>query len=252
MFETLERRQAGLAHHPVFQLLRSPEAVRLFMQHHVFAVWDFMSLLKALQQRMTGCTLPWRPAPHPPRLIRLINELVLEEESGLDMGGRPMSHYELYLEAMSEVGADTRAVTRFVDDQDLRRLPPAVREFVDFHLTIATRGMDEEVAGALLFGRERVLPELFTALITGLGDRGARCPHFRYYLDRHVAREQHHHAARSRELLEYVVGEDPVRRQWCEDATLRSLELRHRLWDATAAAIIEARADIDRRESHGR
>lgn len=148
---------------------------------------------------------------------------------------------------MAEVGADTRAVTRFVDDQDLTRLSPAVRAFVDFHLTLAVRGMDEEVAGALLFGRERVLPELFSALLGGLGERSARCPHFRYYLDRHVRREADHHAELSRALLEHVVGDDPVRRQWCEDATLRSLELRHRLWDETAAAIIAARADIDQR-----
>lgn len=247
MFEALERRQSALARHPVYSLLRTPAAVRLFMEHHVFAVWDFMTLLKALQQRMTGMSLPWRPAPHPPRIVRFINELVLEEESDLDIAGRPLSHYELYLEAMSEVGADTRPVRRFVEDLDLQRLPPAVQAFVDFHLTLAGRGMDEEVAGALLFGRERVLPELFTAILAGLGERSAQCPHFRYYLDRHVRREEHQHARRGRELLEYVVGDDPVRRQWCEDATLRSLELRQRLWDETAAAIISARADIDQR-----
>jgi len=245
MFDALERRQSALARHPVYSLLRTPAAVRVFMQHHVFAVWDFMTLLKALQQRMTGMSLPWRPAPHPPRVVRFINELVLDEESDLDMAGRPLSHYELYLEAMSEVGADTRPVLRFVDDLDLPRLPSAIRAFVDFHLTLAGRGMDEEVAGALLFGRERVLPELFTALLAGLGGRAAQCPHFRYYLDRHVRREERQHAQQSRALLEYVVGDDPVRRQWCEDATLRSLELRHGLWDAAAAAIINARADIE-------
>lgn len=79
MFEALEKRQAALARHPVYSLLRTPAAVRIFMQHHAFAVWDFMTLLKALQQRITGTALPWRPAPHPPRLIRFINQLVLEE-----------------------------------------------------------------------------------------------------------------------------------------------------------------------------
>ena len=87
------------------------------MKYHVFAVWDFMSLLKALQREVTGLTVPWREAPVNPKLTRLINEIVLGEESDLDHLGRPCSHYSLYLQAIQEVDADSFLVRQFVQNQ---------------------------------------------------------------------------------------------------------------------------------------
>jgi hypothetical protein len=66
--------------HPVFRRLTSVTALRIFMEHHVYAVWDFMSLLKALQRAVTCIELPWVPCGDP-AARRFINEIVLDEES---------------------------------------------------------------------------------------------------------------------------------------------------------------------------
>jgi hypothetical protein len=47
--------------HPVYASFHSLHNVKHFMQYHVFAVWDFMSLVKGLQHHFCGTQLPWTP-----------------------------------------------------------------------------------------------------------------------------------------------------------------------------------------------
>ena len=77
--------------HRVYQTLDSIDDVAIFMQSHVFAVWDFMSLLKVLQQRLTCVNVPWVPSG-PTESRRLINEIVLVEESD-ELGDGYISHF---------------------------------------------------------------------------------------------------------------------------------------------------------------
>src|ERR1017187_6231288 len=92
-----EARQAVVTH-PVYAALNSHEAVVVFMEYHVFAVWDFMSLLKSLQRNLTCVEMPWVPSG-PSGSRRLINDIVLVEESDA-LGGGFTSHFELYVKGM--------------------------------------------------------------------------------------------------------------------------------------------------------
>src|SRR5258708_17977400 len=150
--EVLSPVRDRLIHHPVYQHVQSSAALRIVMQHHVYAVWDFMSLLKALQQALTVVSIPWVPRGSA-NTRYLINEIVVGEESDVDEEGRRTSHFELYLRAMQQAGAAIVPVSplrRGVEDGlsgektiALHEPEPAVRDFIAFTVwTIASRTLN--------------------------------------------------------------------------------------------------------------
>ena len=95
-----------LKNHELYKSLNSIEDIQTFMEYHVYAVWDFMSLLKALQKLLTTTKIPWTPNEDSAS-ARLINQIIVDEESDLNYDGAPKSHFEMYLEAMEEIQANT-------------------------------------------------------------------------------------------------------------------------------------------------
>jgi len=162
--------RTSLLDHPLNSCLNNVEALRLFMQHHVFAVWDFMSLLKALQRRLCCVDIPWIP-PTDRHGCRLVNEIVLGEESDMDGQGGYGSHFDLYHRAMHQCGSSTDCVDRFLQELrtgstmrlalELVDAPVAVREFVGHTFSIIESGDICAVAAAFAFGREDLLPAVF-------------------------------------------------------------------------------------------
>ena len=165
--------RAQLLDHPVYAEVASVEDLRRFMEDHVFAVWDFMSLLKRLQQDLTCTKVPWFPAENA-RAARLINDIVIGEETDVDPDGSYVSHLDLYLRAMADVGASTRQFDTFrslarvgtsVEAAMVRTgVPPHVQAFVAHTMTLAQSGSTEEVLAAFFYGREDIIPEMFSRL----------------------------------------------------------------------------------------
>jgi hypothetical protein len=235
----------ALVRHAVYARLTDPAALRLFMSNHAFAVWDFMSLLKTLQRRLTCVDVPWLP-PADPVAARLVNEIVLGEETDEVAPGRFVSHFDLYLQAMTEVGADTRPIRTFV--ARLREGVPPERALAALSLPEATRRFvlgtlrtceapTLDVAASFLLGREDLVPAMFRPMIRELTRAGVRCDTYRLYLERHVHLDEEQHGPMARRLLESMCGADGGR--WCAAAAAAraALAARQELWDGVLAAI---------------
>jgi DUF3050 family protein len=230
----------ALLNHPIYAEIDSLSRLREFMQIHVFAVWDFMSLVKRLQRELTSSSLPWMP-PVSSRIARFANEVVLGEESDLGPDGKPISHFELYLQAMDEIGADTTLVKGFMSQIDLgahyadvfeeMSVPPGVAEFVNETLRCAIQGTLVEVASFFFFGREDVIPEMFERLLRLWGNAKADVPHFAYYLERHIELDGDSHGPWAREMLTALAGQSESNWTEATSAAERAITSRIKLWD---------------------
>ena len=228
--------------HPLYAHLHDEEAIRLFMEAHVFAVWDFQSLLKALQRLLTCVEVPWLPTSDP-QARRLLNEIVLDEESDQAPGGGHLSHFEIYLQAMRECGANVTPIETFLgsvragltveEALATSAVPPGVGPFVRATMAIARSTAPHRVAAAFAYGREEITPAMFCGLVDRLAGLSPQSwGTLRYYLDRHIGTDRDRHGPQARLLVHRLCGSDAI--SWSEAAeTARtSLEARARFWDA--------------------
>lgn len=233
--------------HPVYSTVRSVRNLQIFMEHHVFAVWDFMSLLKRLQQTYTCVTLPWYPKPHS-LLCRFINDIVLGEESDEDGAGGYASHFELYRSAMTECGASTAAIDGFVDRiangqsvaQSLRAsgAQDSVRSFVETTWSFLNSNQSHCIAAAFTFGREDVIPDMFRNCVASLAEQSAaRFEMFRYYLARHIDLDETTHAPMAIKVIHELCGNDATKWQEATNAVVEALQARISLWDGIVAQV---------------
>ncbi|HEY2841315.1 MAG TPA: DUF3050 domain-containing protein [Pirellulales bacterium] len=235
-----------LLNHPIYQDLGELPALRTFMERHVFAVWDFMSLLKALQKRLSCVDTPWLPGASTLG-CRLVNEIVLGEESDQDGAGGFASHFELYHRAMRGCGASTAAIDQLLAilrkgapiSQALQQveLDPAVRDFV-LH-TFATIESNDlcAIASAFTFGREDLLPDVFQQIVRRLNHAGdGRLDSFEYYLRRHIQLDADEHGPMAARLMQSLCG-DAGKWRAAEEAAVAALEARIAFWDAIHVAI---------------
>lgn len=240
MNDQIEQLHRALEEHQLYARIGTAASLRLFMERHVVCVWDFMSLLKSLQQDLTCVRLPWLPVDDP-EAARLVNEIVLDEETDALDGGRYGSHFQWYLDAMTEVGCDKRPTDRLMlllkSGWSLERALPASglpEEACDF--TRATFQLLERplhVRAAVFFhAREDLVPRMFLRIVQGLRSQGLRCDTLIAYLERHIKTDRERHAPLAERLLGRLYFGDAARREEAVQAAIYALQARLRLWDA--------------------
>lgn len=236
-----------LLNHPVYQQLNQLDDVRILMQEHVFAVWDFMSLLKHLQMGLTCAKTPWIPSGAP-STRRLINEIVFEEESDVDWNGKAASHFEMYLAAMHHVGANAQNIESLLDEINAGQgVSEAIEEnpcqdstkaFVRNTFGIIAEDKLHLSAAAFTFGREDLIPGMFRAIVKDLSQKhqGQLDP-FVYYLERHIELDEEHHTPLAIQMLVELCEEDEQKWEEAIAVCKTCMEARIQLWDGISSRI---------------
>lgn len=244
--DAVEPARQKVVNHPLYRELNNMNAVVTFMEHHAFAVWDFMSLLKTLQRRLTCVQVPWVPSG-PPASRRLINDIVLVEESD-ELGHGFISHFELYLAGMRQAGADTAAIDAFIgllragkpvlpSLKEAGAPEPAV-EFVTTTWEFIDQAPVHCQAAAFAFGREDLIPDMFdqvAALNAELGGLSV----FVDYLRRHIQVDSEEHTPMAMQMLADLCGDDEGKWADCEETINSALAARTRLWDGILSKILQ-------------
>jgi len=236
-------------HHPVFELLKDRSSVSIFMRNHVFAVWDFMSLVKSIQGFVAPSHTPWIPNPKN-SIVRAINEVVLSEESDLHPDGvGSISHYELYLKAMEELEIPIDEILAFVEDVstlDLeeafeRRVPSAALTFVAKTFETIEKQNPLEIACWFAYGREQIIPGMFVSTLKELGVSKEEAPGFHYYLQRHIELDGGDHGDFAQDLVSHFCDGNPALIQRAQEYCKEAIRARVEFWDAVQAQIQKKR-----------
>lgn len=244
--ERLRPLYAQLAAHPLYGSLHTIDDLHTFLEAHVFAVWDFMSLLKALQRRLTCVQVPWIPSALP-ESRRLVNEIVLGEESDVYQG-KPLSHFELYRFAMQQCGASTAAIDRLLAKFERGETvesaltqsaaPEEAQSFVRDTFRFLAEDKLHVTAAAFTFGREDLIPEMFQGFVRDLNrELAGRLETFVWYLERHIEVDGEEHGPMALRMIAELCGEDDAKWLEAEAAATAALQSRLRLWDAIAAKV---------------
>jgi hypothetical protein len=240
-----------LKNHKLYDNLEEISDVKIFMESHVFAVWDFMSLLKSLQRSLTNIEVPWVPVKNA-TVCRFINEIVFEEESDVNELGEPKSHFEMYLDAMKQIGANTTLINQFIDkiqagnsvEQSLNsiKINKRVADFVRFSFEIIATNKPHVIALAFTFSREGIIPEMFIAILQKGNAENKSYNKLTYYLQRHIDLDGDGHGPASHKMISELCASDE--NKWSETLEIakQSIKQRISLWNAIDEMITESKS----------
>lgn len=247
---SIQSQKDQLLQHSLYEKVKTVEDLHTFLENHVFAVWDFMSLLKALQEKLTCTTTPWLPTGNPETRY-LINEIVLAEETDLTIDGKRLSHFEMYVDAMQDCGANTTPILAFLNDVNQTKnifvsikkseLHPNVKEFLNFTFRIIDEGKPHKIAAAFTFGREDLIPSMFTEILRNFQTNFPETDLSKliYYFERHIELDADEHGPMAMKMITELCETNENKWKEMQEVSIEALEKRIGLWNAIEEQIIE-------------
>jgi hypothetical protein len=248
--QNIQEYKNQLLTHSLYEKVKTIEDLHCFLENHIYAVWDFMSLLKALQNKLTCTTTPWLPVGNP-QVRYLINEIVVAEETDLAMDGTRQSHFEMYLDAMQQCGATTSVVSEFLENvkntQNIfvsikqSNLHPNVKAFLDFTFRVIEEGKAHKIAAAFTFGREDLIPSMFTEILKNFQSNFPETDLSKliYYFERHIELDADEHGPMAMQMISELCGSSETKWSEVEEVSVEALQKRIGLWDAIEEQVIQ-------------
>ena len=237
-----------LSNHELYETIKNFDDVKSFLEIHVLAVWDFMSLLKKLQLDLTSVKIPWVPTNHP-QIRYLINEIVLAEETDINLRGERKSHFELYYDAMKQIGANTSHIDFIIESLksekcifkiiDTLNLDIRVKDFLSYTFSLIDEGKPHKIASAFTFGREDLIPSMFTSLLKKL-EKDLDTEPLRdliYYFERHIELDEDEHGPMALEMIKELCQCDPKKWEEAKLSAIEALDKRFHFWNAIKESI---------------
>ena len=250
---TLTNLQASLHNHEIYTRITTHDQLSIFMQTHVFAVLDFMFLLKSLQKAYTNTNVMWT-STNLPKIGRFVNSIVVGEETDEIVIGNMtyiMSHFELYKLAMHEVGCDTTLIDSLVNHIKNQQSPTTnhIRVWLhqnkdkignhvlDFVLTtLMFVDSDSHItASAFLYGREDPIPQMFRNFLeksTNINNY----PFLKAYMERHIEVDSGEHGPMARQILNTLTTSDKIGEE-IENAGKIAIQARINLWSGVVNSL---------------
>ena len=243
----LEPLRQNLISHDLYKNIDSIPNIQIFMQMHIFAVWDFMSLVKSLQNSLSCTTIPWLPNKNT-NSTRLINDIVLCEESDLNAEGVAMSHFEMYIEAMNQIGAKTTQIDAFIshlqEGNDYQtslafvKIHEEIKNFLDFTFEVINSKKVHLVASVFTFGRENLIPDMFVEIVRKFNSQPNKdLSKLVYYLDRHIDIDGEEHGPMALNMISDLCANDQNKWDEAKEVCKEALQRRIKLWDSINEAI---------------
>ena len=232
--------------HPIYKHIKDEKTLRQFMENHIFSVWDFQSLLKSLQKNLSCIEIPWRPTQNK-EARRLINEIVLDEESGNHPDGGYASHFELYREAMLDAGADVTRIDKLIKKIDKcsdvneiidENVSENASQFVKFTFKYINANNLCELMSIFTFGREDIIPSMFEKIIGSFSDKNKKnWEKFKFYLKEHITCDSDRHGPMAKNILKIICKNNTEKWKIAENSAVESLKQRIIMWDNIVQSI---------------
>lgn len=240
IYQSIQPQREILLNHPLYGQIKTIDDLKIFLEGHVYAVWDFMSLLKALQIKLTCTSTPWIPIGNP-QIRYLINEIVLAEETDVDQAGNRLSHYEMYIDAMTDLGADISLIEGLISELETKDIFEAIdqlsihqntKAFLQFTFEVIQKGKPHEIAAAFTFGREDLIPDMFTSILRNFqANFPDNIGKLIYYFERHIELDGDEHGPMAMKMIDELCGDDQQKWAEVEVISIQALQKRIGLWD---------------------
>lgn len=253
--QSISDQKKQLLCHSLYEKVKTIEDLHSFLENHIYAVWDFMSLLKALQNKLTCTTTPWLPVGNP-EIRYLINEIVVAEETDISFDGLRQSHFEMYLDAMKQCGANTIPINDFLENVKTTQnifvsikqsdLHVNVKAFLDFTFRVIEEGKPHEIAAAFTFGREDLIPNMFTQILRNfqINFPETDLSKLIYYFERHIELDADEHGPMAMQMVTELCGTNKTKWKEVEEISIQALEKRIGLWDAIKEQITHKELEL--------